>query len=145
VEIVVTRWSSDIEHRMLETALREQGPVAFLDRLANFAPVGSIDVIDGRVITVRYAWEAFDRDGGRRIFLATDEPISLSSLRWRLAEGEPRTFLELRVDRFGDGEGKLSEARRLSVDESRNLIELRDYASRPLYLLAVRSLLPIDE
>jgi hypothetical protein len=41
----------------------------------------------------------------------------------------------------GEGEGKLSEAAQLSVDESQNVIELRDYANRPRHLVMVRSLL----
>jgi hypothetical protein len=146
VEIAVTRWSTDVEHRMLEAALLEKGLVAFLDRLCNFAPAGAINTIAGREFTVRYAWQAFDRDGGRRIFLAADEPIVLAgSLFRRPPTDEPLTFLELRMDRNGDGEGKLSEATRLSVDESRNLIEMRDYANRPLHLIEVRSLRPVED
>jgi hypothetical protein len=50
-------------------------------------------------------------------------------------------FLELHVSANGEGEGKLSEAAQLSVDESQNVIELRDYANQPLHLVMVRSLL----
>ena len=144
-EIVVTRWSTEVEHRLLETALLERGPAAYLDRLCDFAPAGTIDTIDGREFTVRYAWQAFNRDGGRRIFLAADEPISLAGSLFRRPIGEPLTFLELRLDRNGNGEGKLSEATRLSVDESRNLIEMRDYANRPLHLIEVRSLQLVED
>ena len=146
VDIVVNRWSTDVEHQMLEAALLEKGWVEFVDQLCNFAPAGSIGTVDGPEVTVRYAWQVVDRNGGRRIFLGTDTPISLAGVPLRRQPlPEPLMFLELRVGPNGDGEGKLSEAARLSVDESRNVIELRDYAGRPLHLVMVRSLLSIDE
>ena len=42
---------------------------------------------------IRYAWQAFDRDGGQRIYLASDEPILLMSREFRkFAETEPLLF-----------------------------------------------------
>ena len=52
---------------------------------------------------------------------------------------ESLTFIELRINPNGVGEGKLSEAASVSVDESRNVIELREYDRSPLHLLMVRS------
>jgi hypothetical protein len=146
VDIVIGRWSTHAEHRLLETTLLEQGWVEFLDRLCTFGPVGSIVTIDGRNIPIRYAWQVVEWDGRRRVFAATDEPITLANpltRRWALADSF--TFLELRVAANGEGEGKLSEAARLSVDETQDVIELRDYATRPLHLVMVRDLLAPDE
>jgi hypothetical protein len=146
VDIVVDRWSPYAEHRLLETTLREKGWVEFLDRLCTLAPVGSIVTIDGRNIAMRYAWQVVERDGRRRVFAATDEPITLANpLVHRSALADAFTFLELRVGANGEGEGKLSEAARLSVNETQDLIELRDYANQPLHLVMVRSLLTLDE
>jgi hypothetical protein len=146
VDIVISRWSTYTDHRALATALLEKGHVAFLNLLCGFGAVGSINVFGGPDIPIRYAWSIDDRDGGRRIYLATDEPVSLTgALLRRFPDEEPLTFIELRINRNGDGEGKLSEAARLSVDESRNVIELRDYTTRPLHLLMVRSERPFDE
>ena len=142
VDIVIARWSTDVEHRMLETALLEKGWVEFLDQLCTFAPVGSIATIDGRDMAIRYAWQVVDRGGNRRVFVATDAPIALANpLPGRSSLANSFVFLELRVGLNGEGEGKLSEAAQLSVDESQNVIELRDYANRPLDLVMVRSLL----
>jgi len=52
---------------------------------------------------------------------------------------ERLTFLELRVNRRGEGDGKFSEAVGLSVDESRSVIELRDYLKGAFHLVMVRS------
>jgi hypothetical protein len=140
VDIVISRWSTYIDHRTLATSLLEKGHVAFLNLLCGFGAVGSINVVGGPDVPIRYAWSIDDRDGGRRVYLATDEPVSLTgALLRRFPDEEPLTFIELRVNRRGDGEGKLSEAARLSVDESRNVIELRDYTTRPLHLLMVHS------
>lgn len=144
VEIVVTRWSSKVEHQTLVTALLEKGPVAFLDRLCTFAPAGAIAVVGGREFTLRYAWQAWGYDGTRRIYLGLDEPMSLTPVRYRPAR-EPLRFLELRIDRNGFGKAKFSDALRLSVDETRNLIGLRDYDNRPLDLMDVRSLQAVEE
>jgi hypothetical protein len=146
MDIVIGRWSTDVEHHMLETALLEKGWVEFLDQLCTVAPVGSVATIDGRDIAIRYAWQVVDRGGRRRVFVATDEPITLvNPLAGRSSLADSFMFLELRMGRDGDGEGKLSEAAQLSVDESQDVIELRDYTSRPLHLVMVRSLLPVDD
>jgi hypothetical protein len=146
VDIVIDRWSPHAEHRLLERTLLEKGWVEYLDRLCTLAPVGSIVTIDGRNIAIRYAWQVVDRDGQRRVFAATDEPIALANPlvhRWDVADAF--TFLELHLSANGEGEGKLSEAARLSVDETQDVIELRDDANRPLHLVMVRSLLSFDE
>ena len=125
VDIVIDRWSSPAEHRLLETTLLEKGWVEFLDRLCTFAPVGSIVTIDARNIAIRYAWQMVDRDGRRRVFAATDEPVTLANplvQKWALADS--LTFLELRVGANGEGEGEAVEAARLSVDETQDVIEL---------------------
>jgi len=142
VDIVIARWSTDVEHRVLETALLEKGRFEFLDTLCTFAPVGSIVTIDGRDIAIRYAWQIFERGGHRRVFIATDEPITFTNpLARRSSLADSFMFLELHVGANGEGEGKLSEAAQLSVDQSRDIIGLRDYANRPLHMVMVRSLL----
>jgi len=136
VDIVINQWSTDQDHRLLARTILEKGPVAFLSVLCGYPAVGSISVAGNRDITIRYAWQAADRDGGQRIYLATDEPISMGDFR-KFPETEPLTFIELRVNARGDGLGRLSDAVRLSVDESRNVIEMRDFDRRPLHLVMV--------
>ena len=143
VDIDIAQWSTDQDHRLLARTVIEQGPMAFSHVLAGYPALGWIGVGD-REFTIRYAWQAFDRDGGRRIYFASDEPLLLMSREFRkFAEPEPLLFLELRLNARGDGTGKLSDALRLSVDESRNVIELRDFDRRPLHLLMVHDELNI--
>ncbi|HET9833866.1 MAG TPA: hypothetical protein VFP91_19220 [Vicinamibacterales bacterium] len=138
VDIAISQWSTDQDHRFLARTLLERGPVGFVDVLCGYPAVGTIAVAGGSAMTIRYAWQTPDRDGGQRIYLATDEPIVLVGSEFRrFAEAERLYFIELRLDRRGDGVGKLSDGVRLSVDQSRNVIELRDFERRPLQLVMV--------
>jgi hypothetical protein len=56
----------------------------------------------------------------------------------QFAEPEPTLFLELRLNVRGEGVGKLSDAARLSYDQSRNVIEMRDWDRRTAHLVMVR-------
>jgi hypothetical protein len=138
VEISISQWSTDLDHRLLANTLLEKGPVQFVNVLCGYPSLGTIAVAGGRVFTIRYAWQTADRDGGQRVYVASDEPISLTSNEFsRTLDIEPLYFMELRVDRHGDGIGRLSDPVRLSVDQSRNVIELRDFDRRPLHLVMV--------
>jgi hypothetical protein len=102
--------------------------------------------MDAPQVAIRYAWFTEERSGSRRIYLGTDQPVPLAGAFFRrLPEAESLTFIELRINPNGVGDGKLSDAASLSVDESRNVIELRDYDRRPLHLLMVRSDRPFEE
>ena len=82
-------------------------------------------------------------DGGRRIVLVTDRPISF----WEAAN-QPRsidypfTLIELRLNRDGEGEGKMSIATKITGNRTFNLIELENYATQPVQLMAVRTSKP---
>ncbi len=139
VDIIVKEWSTDLDHRQLARAVQERGPVAVIDLLCGYPSLGSIVIAGDREVTIRYAWQAADREGGERVYLATDEPITLASREFRKTlDLEPFNFVELRLNARGEGTGKLSDVVQLSVDQSRNVIELRDFERRPLHLAMVR-------
>jgi hypothetical protein len=142
VDIMVTSWTSAQNHRLLMRTLLERGPNAFADLLCNFSPHGSFGVFASPDVTIRYAWQAVDRDKSTRIYLAADAPIFLTPRLWvdRVPPSEPLTFVELRLDQDGKGEGKLANVRQLSADEGRDVIELRDYSQLPVRLMRVERL-----
>ena len=145
VDINISQWSTDLDHRTLARTILEQGPVAFSHTLAGYPRVGTITA-GAQAFPIRYAWQARDRDGGQRFYFASDEPIMLMSREFRkFADPEPLLFVELRIDARGDGIGRMSDAVRLSVDESRNVIELRDWDRRPMHLAMVHDELGIVE
>jgi hypothetical protein len=138
IDIAISQWSTDQDHRLLARTLMQRGAVGFVDVLCGYPALGTVAVGGGQVFTIRYAWQMPDRDGGQRIYLASDQPIVLAGSEFRRFEQMDRLyFMELRIDRHGDGEARMSDAIRLSVDESRNVIELRDYERHPLQLVMV--------
>jgi hypothetical protein len=78
-------------------------------------------------------------DGGRRIFLATDRPISAWEARNQPLSFEyPFTYIELRMNAQGQGEGKLALATKIDISASGRVIELVNYTSQPVQLNHVR-------
>ena len=86
-------------------------------------------------LEIRYARQTPLPEGGRRIVLAMDRYIGI-----REARNQPRsidypfTLIEIRVDRNGKGEGKMSVATKINFDKKKNVIELENYASEPVRL-----------
>jgi hypothetical protein len=143
VELVVTRWSTEEERKMLIGALLDRGPEALLDELRETRRVGYIRTPNSVGYDLRFAQDIPGEDGGRRVILVTDRPIGF----WEAAN-QPRsieypfTLIELRLNRDGEGEGKMSIATKITGNRAFNLIELEDYATQPVRLVAVRSSKP---
>jgi hypothetical protein len=140
VEMVVTRWSTESERGILIAALLDHGPDALLNRLRDIRPVGYIRTPNSLGYELHFAQDTPGEDGGRRVILATDRPISF----WEAAN-QPRsidypfTLIELHLNRDGEGEGKMSIATKITGNKEFNLIELEDYATQPVRLMAIRS------
>lgn len=143
VEIVVTRWSTHDERDMLIGALLDRGPDAFLDELRETPRVGYIRTPGSIGYDLHFAQKAPFEDGGRRIVLVTDRPIS----PWEAAN-QPRsidypfTTIELRLNRDGEGEGTMRIAAKITGNKEFNLVEIEDYAIERVRLMAVRSSRP---
>jgi hypothetical protein len=78
-------------------------------------------------------------DGGERVVLVTDRRISF----WEAAN-QPRsidypfTVIELRLNRDGEGEGKMSLATKIIADREQNIVTLENYDLQPVLLSNVR-------
>ena len=139
VDITINRWSTADEHQRLMHVLNEKGPEALLETLREMKPVGTINTPGDLAYDLHYAHQAPLGDGERRIFLATDRPITY----WQ-AVNQPRivnypfTFIELRVNGRGEGEGKLALATRIDKSDDGKMIELVSYRAQPINLNEVR-------
>ena len=138
LEIVIERWSTDAERQRLLDAL-PRGQDAMLETLRDLPTTGYIRNPPALAWDLHYAHAVPRDEGGRRIFLATDRPIGIWEAihRPRLIE-YPFTFIELRVDEEGDGEGKLSRATKIIASRDGRVVELERYATQPVDLTEVR-------
>jgi len=139
VDITINRWSTSSETERLKTVLKEKGPARLLDALQDVKSVGSIRTPGDLAYDLRFASSEPGEDGGTRIVLATDRPVSYWEAvnRPRLSE-YPFTFIELRLDKNGDGVGKLALATKISVSKDGKMVELENYDSQPIALNEVR-------
>ena len=148
VEFDVDRWSTPEERTKLITTMIEKGPDALLDTLRDMPSHGRMrfpawqgpDPLNARLgWDIRYASQRKEAEGGRRIVLALDRYLSF----WEVANRPrtidyPFTFVEMHVDKNGEGEGKLSIATKVNFDKEKNVIELETYASEPVRLQQVK-------
>jgi hypothetical protein len=138
LEIVIDRWSTEAERQRLLDAM-SRGQSAMLDTLQDLPRVGYIRNPPSLGWDLHYAHAVPGEDGGQRIFLATDRPISIWEAINRPRTIEyPFTFIEMRVDDEGEGEGKLSRATRIIASNDGRHIQLEHYATQPVELTEVR-------
>lgn len=138
VEIVIERWSPQAQTDRLLAALREQGPAEMLGVLREAPRVGFMRTPGNLGYDLRYARRVAAADGGERIVIATDRPIMF----WEAANRPrtidyPFTVIELRLDRDGQGEGKLSLATKITANRLGH-IELENFDTQPIQLRSVR-------
>jgi hypothetical protein len=139
VEIVVNRWSTDAQRNTLMSTLLDKGAEKLLDKLQDMPRMGYIRTPDSIGWDVHFAHRMPDPEGGERIVLVTDRRISF----WE-ARSQPRsidypfTVIELRLNREGEGEGKMSIATKIIADKDKNTITLENYQTSPVMLNNVK-------
>jgi hypothetical protein len=119
-------------------------PIAALTAVINRAPtLGYIWTNDITGYSIKYAARTPLPDGGERIILATDRRLGAHTTGWKPAGAAAPTdyeftFLELRVDQKGSGEGKASLTARVTVDADAKTVALENYAAAPVILQNVK-------
>lgn len=138
LELTIKRWSTDSERQRLREAIAK-GQDEALKVLQGLQPVGTIRTPDTVAYDLHYAHQIPGEDGGRRIFLATDRPIGFWEARNRPRSIDyPFTFIELRLDANGQGEGKLNIATRIISSSDGRYVQLENYTAQPVQLNQVR-------
>jgi hypothetical protein len=139
VDIHIERWSTEGEKDRFTRTLLDGGPDALLKALRQADPVGSIRTPLTFADEVIFAWQELHVDGGRRIILMTDRPMTVWQESMHVLGNEDLlTVLELRIASNGEGEGKVAIGSNIAVDESLGLVQLKDYAAEPVRLIYVR-------
>ncbi|HWW94332.1 MAG TPA: hypothetical protein VN375_13270 [Vicinamibacteria bacterium] len=139
IDIVIERWSTDEEREQLRTALIEKGSDALLAALQKLKPrAGYTSSSSSLGWDVRYAREQPFGDGGKRVIIATDRPMSFWELR-----NQPRsvdyefTLAEIRLTKDGKGVGKLVTAAKITYNKDTRSVEIENYGLEPVRLSEV--------
>jgi len=139
VEIVINRWSTDSQRNTLMKTLLDKGPEKLLDKLQDMPRAGYIRTPDSVGWDLHFARRTPQPEGGERIVLVTDRRIGF----WE-ATNKPRSFdypftvIELRINRDGEGEGKMSIATKIVADKEQNTVTLENWDTSPVMLTNVK-------
>jgi hypothetical protein len=140
IEIQVNRWSTNAERTALTQTLFKKGSQGLLEALRDARSVGRIYSTGSIGYDLRYAYQRKLPDGGREIILATDRPMSHWELTNQPRSAEyPFTWVQFQISPDGKGEGKLAVAARIIGEEADQLIEVEDYALRPVRLVNIKA------
>jgi hypothetical protein len=139
VDIAVERWSTPAQRDKLMSVLLNEGPEKLLDALRDMPHVGYFNTPGNLRWDLRYAWKTALPDGGERVVLATDRPISFrEAARQSRTLDYPFTLIELRLNKDGEGEGMMSLATKIIADKEENTITLENWGTQPVTLKFVR-------
>ena len=138
IEIVVNRWSSDADRDRLMSALLDKGPDKLLDVQQEMPRMGYFRTPDSIGWDIHFARHMATAEGGERVTLVTDRRIGF----WEAANQArtldyPFTVIELRLNRYGEGEGKMSLATKIVPDKEHNTVTLENWDVQPVQLTKV--------
>jgi hypothetical protein len=138
IEISVTRWSTAVERETLVATLFKEGSDELLDKLRHMRSVGRIYTSGSIGYDLRFAEQTKGPDGGRRIVLATDRPMSFWETVNRPRSADyPFTWAQLNLKADGTGEGELAVRARVFGDRPNRPIEVETFEIHPIRLQTV--------
>lgn len=139
IEIAVERWSSDAERDKLMSVMLNQGAEKLLDTLQDMRSAGYFHTPGNLRWEIRFARKVPLPDGGERVVLMTDRRIGFWEAATRPRSIDyPFTVIELRLNKDGEGEGKISLATKIIPDKEANIVTLENYDMQPVMLRLVR-------
>ena len=139
IDITVNRWSTDKERDALMAAVTQKGPEKLLDALEDLPAVGHFGAPGNLSWDIHFARKMHLPEGGERVVLITDRRIGF----WEAAN-QPRsidypfTFIDIRINRDGEGEGRMSLATKVIYDKKDNMISLENFQTSPVLITNVR-------
>jgi hypothetical protein len=139
IDITVDKWSTDKQRDALVSVMVKKGADKLLDALQDMPRVGHFGAPGNLSWDLHFARKMPLPDGGERVVLITDRRIGF----WEAAN-QPRsidypfTVIELRLNRDGEGEGKMSIATKVIYDKEQNMITLENYQIQPVRLTNIK-------
>jgi hypothetical protein len=135
--IRINRWTDNDENEKLMSTLRDKGTEALVRELQDARAVGSIGTPQELPYDLRYARQLRTEDGGRRIILMTDRPMAFAErMSASVSRDYPLTWIELKLDAEGRGEGTVAVAARLRLVG--DVLGIENLANQPARLNQVR-------
>jgi hypothetical protein len=144
LKIDVFKWATNAETDALLAALKEKGDSAVGETLEKAPTAGYIWGSGSLGYSLRYANKSMLPDGGERIVVVTDRALgSWGRETWKAtgpaaAPGYPFTVIELRLNKQGRGEGKMSLTAKVTADADAKTITLENYAAAPVLISNVK-------
>jgi len=132
INIRIDKWSTEAERQQLITTFYDKKQDGLLRALQKVPVKGRIN-IPGRTgpdpqqtrlgWDLRYAMQSPGEDGGRRIVVATDRYMTFEEVKNQPRSYDyPFTFLEIHLNKDGEGVGKMAVATQLYFDKKENAI-----------------------
>ena len=144
IDIKINSWSTPEERKHLIDTMIEKNADALLKELQKTPSHGRFSIPGLRGpdphqlrlgYDLHYTWQTPQPDGGRRIVIATDRYIGFAEARNQPRTIDyPFTLFEIRVDKSGEGQGKMAVATKIKFDKEKNQVELENYSSEPVRL-----------
>jgi len=147
MEIRIREWTTDEDRQQVLTEIQEASTQSARNRnravaraLRGASRVGSMNLRGTTGWPIRYSRITQLPDGGQRIILATDRPVSWNeALNTGSVVGDfDVTALELTLDAEGNGEGRLSVGTEVRWNEAAGKLEVTNFSVQPATLGNVR-------
>jgi hypothetical protein len=139
IDITINRWATDKQRDALMKVAADKGPEKLLDALQDMPVMGHFGAPGNLSWDIHFARRMSLPEGGERVVLVTDRRIGF----WEAAN-QPRsidypfTVIDLRINRDGEGEGKMSIATKVIYNKKENMIELENFSTQPVQLTNVK-------
>ena len=148
IDIMIERWSTDQEVEKLRGTLVQGGPHMLLPALRQSRPVGAV-MYPGIIGAGAGARQRHGRNvlfartiatpNGRQVIVATDQYLAFGEPSRAWPSDYQFTLLDIRFGPDGRGVGKLAAAGDVGLNTVTKLLEAKNYATRPVRLIDVRS------
>ena len=139
VTIGIYRWSSDAERIALTDVLKGEGNAELVAQLSYLPQVGYIYTQGTLAYALYYAYQSPLPDGGHRVVLATNRPITFGGA---VSPGTQQKYdlgvIEMHFDKNGKGEGKIIVQGMASIDKKTGKIEVNNYMGQPARLMQIK-------
>ena len=139
IDITVNRWSTDTQRDALMKTVVDKGPDKLLDALQDMPVVGHFGAPGNLSWDIHFARRMALAEGSERVVLITDRRIGFwESVNQPRSIDYPFTVIDIRLNRDGEGEGKMSIATKVIYDKNENMISLEDFEISPVQLTNIR-------